>query len=135
MALVLPDGDEVLKITFEVRGQKESMTVTLAPEAFGTVLASMQWMQQAGLWHMIADEQGNERPDDLSSVGLANYQLIQRIKDWEGPVTADGAKVPCTKENKLLFFGRFPNALPEIWTELERLGKEQRKNSKPSRRG
>lgn len=129
MALVLPDGDEVLEVRFTVQDQEETITVTLAPETFSTVMEGMRWVRQSGLW------EGQAAPDDMASLGLANYQLIQRIKDWRGPTDKTGKKAACTEANKMLFFGRYPNALGAIWEALGKRQEEQRKNSKPSRPG
>jgi len=133
MALVLPDGEERLTINFRVGGQEdgseETMAVILGPEEFSTVVGGFKWIKTTGLWG------GEGKPDDMAALGLANFGLIERIKDWEGPVTPKGDKVPCNLENKMRFFGRYPQALSAIWEALNQRLQEQEGNSEPSPHG
>jgi hypothetical protein len=65
----------------------------------------------------------------------AFYILVNRIAGWKGVVGRNGEETVCTKENKVKYFGRRPQDVETVLSEVGRQEEEEIKNSETSQDG
>ena len=137
-------GDRTVQVALE----GEELEFVMAHDDFGDVMRSYKWAMDEGLWSIGKNGRGSKEevqetedekdlPQGISVMGIAvsNYQVVSRIKAWNGIHLANGDLAPCTEENKLLFFGKYPGVLFKIMRELGRREEAERKNSETSQAG
>lgn len=146
-------------LTVQVDLEDEQLEFVLAQDDFGAVMRSYQWAMEQGFWASGRNgkriqkpqekEQGvDESKDDseeevvkasqgafMFGTAVSHYQVISRIKGWNGIHLSSGQPAPCTEENKLLFFGKYPGVLSIIIRELDLKEEAERKNSEASQAG
>jgi hypothetical protein len=125
MGLVI---DGLTETTVQVVVAKEKVSFTVAAESFSDWMQSLKWA--AGL-----DLLSQEPDDRVGGLVMGQYSLMARITAWEGIVNGDGSPLPCTPDNKLRLFGKYPQALVDLSKALNEAEARARKNSKTSPAG
>ncbi len=118
--------------TYQVVIDGQEVSFGVAAAAYGDFLGSFDWAIRQGVLEI--KEEKVEAPG-IGGLALDNYNLLLRIKSWEGIVDSAGAAVACTEANKLIFFAKYPAAMFDLAAQTRRAEAGERKNSGTSPAG
>jgi len=123
MALKIDDGTVADRdIEIEVLDQK--IIFTVGPDDLSHVLSAYDWLRK-----------NNLLDSDLGVIMARNYNIVSRVKAWQGIELKDGSPAPCNEELKLRFFGKFPDALHKLQTKIDEEFENEIKNLETSQDG
>jgi hypothetical protein len=126
MSIILTDTE-----TVEVDGFK----FTVRPENYLDVMVAYREardaLQQRGVLPDFAEVMSDDARMLMGRAAVA-YTIISRIEAWEGVLLPDETEAPCTQENKLKFFGKRPQTMDNLLTELSNRETSDEKNLQTS---